>query len=423
MILFNPLDDPDQVRPNYLHTLRAEVERKARLCPGLISMVLGEPEFARPDFIDDAMIRSIKEDKAGYAPMGGIPKLKDAISRYIFRISGVQYDSDSEILVTAGAKEALALAGAVCSRSQDLILTQIPAWTGYEGIAEVSRGCLMSIPTRGRLIAASDLESALGVMRNSWKNTSADDAMIYHRLTGRKVAAVLVNSPNNPTGAVISLEEQDILAKYLVGKDLILISDEVYKSYIFDDVPYRPFCAVPGIKDRLVFIDSLSKTYNTTDMRVGFMAGPPGFVRRACASHGNWLTCLPKSVQEGAVAALDSGDAGERFVAARRQEYQRRRDVFFDGLSQMPGFDSVPQNPPQGTFYAWVDISGFGMASEEYFLKLLEEGVACAPGKPFGDDRFVRYSLTVDPALYPQYQDVFAEILCRHGSFARKYAK
>ena len=414
----DPSDRSLCIRPNYLHSLRASIEARVGIAsggPGCISMVLGEPEFERPGFINDAIARAVYKEKAGYELPRGMIQLRESIARYLNSVSGIDYDPSSEIIVTAGAKEALCLAGRICADHQDVILTQTPTWTGYEGMDVLSEGALVPIETSGRMLSSDDLERRIATMK-SLDSAKKFKCYAFDQETGRRVRAILVNTPNNPTGEVISPLEQDRIMDFIEGKELMLIADEVYKSFIFDGVKYRPFCAVPGIKPKLLLIDSFSKTYNMTDLRVGFIAGPAKFIASACSSHGNLMTCLPRLTQAGAIAAIESGEAGERFIQGRVKEYQYRRDFFFDGLSRIEGFNSVPQVKPQGTFYAWIDISAFPFKSEEYFKLLLEEGVACAPGKPFGDDNFVRYSLTVKT-------DRFPEILARHASFAKKYAR
>ena len=410
------------IKPNYLHSLRADVEAKANGTL-IINMVLGEPEFPRPKFINRAITRSVYHDKAGYEDPRGMLRLRESVSRYLNSVSGVDYDPITEIVITAGAKEALILAGRICTEAQDTILTQTPVWTGYECIDIVAEGALTPIPTRGRILSRQDLEERV-FATDCWDTEEKKSRkFISDQETGRIVRAILINTPNNPTGAVMSPAEQDDLMDFIKDKEVILIADEVYKSFIFYGAKYRPFCAVPCIKPKLLFIDSFSKTYNMTDLRVGYIAGSAPLINQLCSMHGNMITCLPKITQAGAVGALESGEEGERFIKGHVEEYQRRRDVFFEGLSRIKGFNSVPQTKPQGTFYAWINISGFPFKSEEYFHKLLEEGVACAPGKPFGDDNFVRYSLTVNPIRYPQYPDIFAEILSRHESFAHKHLK
>lgn len=412
------------VKPNYLHNLRADVESRVNGVAGrCINLVLGEPGFNRPGFINDAIAHSVYHDKAGYELPGGMLRLREEISRYLFLISGVEYDPATEIVVTAGAKEALALAGGVCTNSQGVILTQTPTWTGYEGMEVLAEGALVPIPTAGRILSRHDLEERVRVMEDWDAREYKTKKFVFDDETGRTVWAVLINTPNNPTGGVISPVEQDGLMDFIEDKDLRLIADEVYKSFIFDGVKYRPFCAVPGIKEKLLFIDSFSKTYNMTDLRVGFIAGPADLIAKSCNLHGNLITCLPKITQAGAIGALTAGEEGGRFIQGNVEECQRRRDVFFDGLSRIRGFNFVRQVKPQGTFYAWVDISGSPFKSEEYFDKLLDEGVACAPEKPFGNDNFVRYSLAIRLEAYPDIPDVFAEILTRHESFARKYLK
>ena len=416
---------------NVLHALSEKVNQRG---PGVIKMILGKPNEERPPFIVEAEQRALANPTLqGYTTNQGYIPLRQQIAKDMARWWGVEYDWQTEILITHGAKEALALAGLVVAgpkKSKNVfregfpptILTFEPSWSGYNGISTISDAVVEPIGSGGLgEMKTQDLEERIDQVRRMSHDMSNDKSVGH-------ISAFLINSPNNPTGAMISNEDQDRLVALAKDLDIPIIDDAVYHRYVFDNAPYRPFVNVKGAKNHVIYINSASKSYKMTGSRVGWICAPEKWIKPASLIHSHITTCNDPAPQEAVRAVLEE-EAREAVFLGNPipatttypwvRHYEQKRNRFFAELSELPGFRDRVQIKPQGTFFAWVNISAFGMPSKVYCEKMLEEyNIGIAPGIVFGPhcDGFARYSLTVS-------DEDLEKALEGHRTFAEKYAK
>ena len=216
---------------------------------------------------------------------------------------------------------------------------------------------------------------------------------IEQRITPR-TKALMINSPNNPTGSVMSRADMEQIAAIAKKHDLLIIADEVYNTLLYGTEPYLSIAELPGMKDRCVVINSFSKSYAMTGWRIGYLAGPAEIVDRMTKCQENFNACANAIGQYAAVAALDHPE----LCTQLRDIFARRRATLLEGLAAIPGMNS---NDPTGAFYVFADIRAFGMSSEDFCNRLLdEERVVCIPGSAFGacGEGFVRIAYTCSDA-------------------------
>jgi aspartate/methionine/tyrosine aminotransferase len=326
----------------------------------VIHLELGRPDFDTPAHIKDAAIRAINEGQVHYTSNMGLLQLREAIAQKLLAQHGLEYDPHEEIFVTVGGSEALMVTFAAILSDGDGIVVPVPGYTTYFSLpvfwgAEV-------IPVRcpeesGYQLDVGDLEKGL---------TS-------------NAKAIIVNSPCNPTGAIWDRNTMEGVATVALDRDMVVISDEVYETLAYDGAKVVSPAALPGMRERTLIINSISKTYSATGWRVGYVAGPARLVQAAYRVHQHNVASANTFAQWGAVAALEGPqDDVERMVSA----FDERRRYLHDALQGIPG---LACHRPQGAFYMFPNISAFGMSSEELTMYLLREArVAVVHGTAFG---------------------------------------
>lgn len=356
-----------------------------------------------------------------YMPVAGLPQLREAYSSYLERLSGVRYNPETEILITDGGKEALALAAYVACDPGNPVYTPLPYWSGYNGMEILSRTKLRGIEggeasfeanleskVKGELLAR---EFLLSPRRYKTAKRLASLLGTSARDPPGSLGCLLINSPNNPSGKMI--EHPETILAFAKKYEMMIISDDVYHSFVFDGQKNPFLNSLPGAKDSVLVVNSVSKSFSMTGFRVGCLAGPQEYIQAATNAHSGIVTCLPGFVQMAAKRALESSPEELEWVAKRVNEYQRRRDIMHEGLGPQYG-KSVR---PQGTFFYWLDVSAFSFNAEAFAKQLLEEElVAVAPGNAFGDSTHVRLSLTVPG-------DDVRRAVERLNRFATKYCR
>ena len=342
-----------------------ELEHRGR---SIIHLELGEPDFHPAEPVIAALEKAVREGKDRYCPMAGLPALKEEITAYLHRTRNLNISPDS-VVVSPGCKLALFFALMAIVEPGDEVLWPDPGFPGY---ASITRG-MGGIPVPFGLTQKNALQP--------------DPEEIGAKITSRTKAIVL-NSPCNPTGTVYTDEIQRRITELAVKHDLYVLSDEIYARIIYDQ-QYVSMLSYPGMAERTLIIDGFSKSFAMTGWRLGYTIAPPRIVPHLVMLAVNSYTCTAEFTQHAAIEALrDSTGATPRMVA----EFQKRRDQFIADLNQVPGFRSLP---PQGAFYAWVNIEETGISAEEVCRIMLEEaGVAGIPGAAFGDmgKDFVRFS-------------------------------
>jgi aspartate/methionine/tyrosine aminotransferase len=352
--------------------LRAkELERQGR---SIIHLELGEPDFHPAEPVIAALEKALRDGKDRYCPMAGVPALQEELAAYLHRTRNLNVSPES-VVIAPGCKLALFFALMSIIEPGDEILWPDPGFPGYPSITRGFGG----IPVPFGLAEKNNLQP--------------DPDEIAAKITPR-TKAILLNSPCNPTGSVYTDAVQRRIAELAVQHDLYVLSDEIYARIIYDR-KYTSMLSYPGMAERTLIIDGFSKSFAMTGWRLGYTIAPPALVPHLVMLAINSYTCVAEFTQYAAIEALrDSTSATPRMVA----EFQKRRDQFIGDLNHVPGFRCIP---PEGAFYAWVNIEETGTTAEEVCRIMLEEaGVAAIPGAAFGGmgENFVRFSFASSTA-------------------------
>jgi aspartate aminotransferase len=368
-------------------TLAVQAKAKELRAKGIdvISFGAGEPDFDTPQRIKDAARRAMDKGHTKYTEVGGIPELKQAVCMKFKRDNGLEYEP-ADVLVSVGAKHTLYNLAVALLNPGDEVLVPSPYWVSYPEQVRLVGGVPVSVETAEA--TRFDL----------------DPARLRAAVTPR-TKLVVVNSPNNPTGAVFSEQALREVARIAVERSLWVVSDECYEALTFEGRHLSIASLGPDIKARTLVVNTCSKAYAMTGWRIGYAAGPRALVR-AMTDVQSQVTSSPASIAQWAAAEALSGPQDE--VAKMAAEFDRRRRIIVDGLNALPG---VTCALPQGAFYAFVNVSGlFGrtVRGSGQVLKgsvdvtgfLLEHArVAVVPGLDFGSDAHVRMSYATSTGL------------------------
>src|SRR5437588_7716622 len=349
-----------------------ELERKGR---SIIHLELGEPDFHPPAPVLDAAKSALHEGKDRYCPVQGVPALREELAAYLNHTRRLNVSADN-VVIAPGCKIALFMAMMALLDPGDEALYPDPGFPGY---ASIARG-LGAVPVPFELSERNHFQP--------------DPDEIATKITARS-KILITNSPGNPTGTVYTDQVQSRLAELAVAHDLLVLSDEIYARIIYGG-KYISMMSYPGMEERTLIIDGFSKSFAMTGWRLGYTVAPPRLVPALDLMAVNSYTCVAEFSQYAAIEALkDTEGATPRMVA----EFARRRERFVRDLNRVPGFRTVP---PDGAFYAWVNISDTGVSAEEICRIMLEEaGVAAIPGAAFGPGgrEFVRFSFASSIAI------------------------
>ncbi|MFS0646277.1 pyridoxal phosphate-dependent aminotransferase [Siminovitchia sp. 179-K 8D1 HS] len=335
----------------------------------IIKLTVGEPNFETPDHIKIAAKNGIDENLTHYVSNAGTDELRQAVAKKYTVEFGTEYTSD-QVMVAFGGMEAIMLALVATINPGDEVLIADPSYPNYLGQIFMLGGKAVPVPVyeeNAFKLKAEDVEKAI---------TS-------------KTKAIILNSPSNPLGAV--LEEKDIkqLAEVVLKHNLIVISDEVYEKIIYDDKVHFSIAQIPDVKDNVLIINSLSKTYAMTGWRVGFVIGNEKIISVMPKIQEGMASCVPPFIQKAAVEAINGS---QLIVKEMLEHYKRRREILITGLNEIPGFSCIHT---EGSFYAFPNIKEFKKPSEDFAIELLTEaGVAVTPGSAFGNmgEGYLRFS-------------------------------
>jgi aspartate aminotransferase len=343
-----------------------ELERAGR---SIIHLELGEPDFHPAAPVVDAVRSAVAAGRDRYCSTRGVPALREAIAEYLKRTRRLDVASQ-QVLVAPGCKMALSLAMMALIEQGDEVLYPDPGFPIYPSFTRGLSATAMPFGLEEKNKFQPDLDEIKG------KITPHTSAIIF-------------NSPNNPTGTVFSEAALGKIAELAAKYDLWVIADEIYARILFTG-EYKSIWSFPGMPERTVIIDGFSKSFAMTGWRLGYAVAPVPVIDAMDLLVLNTFTCAAEFTQVAAIEALrDSTNAVDAMVV----EYRKRRDQFVAGLNQIPGFRC---RPPDGAFYAWVNIEGTGFSAEEVQKLLLEEaGVAGIAGAAFGPcgRNFLRFSL------------------------------
>lgn len=334
----------------------------------VISLGVGEPDFDTPWHIREEGIYSLEQGKTFYTSNSGLKDLKIEISNYIKRTQNIEYDFNSEILVTVGGSEAIDLAFRAMLDPNDEVLIPQPSYVSYEPCAILAGAKPVIINLKAE---------------NDFRLTA--DEILEHITDKTKI--IVLPFPNNPTGAIMDKEDLEKIAKVIIDKDLYVLSDEIYSELTYKD-KHTSIIQIDGMKERTILINGFSKAYAMTGWRLGYACAPKIITQQMTKIHQYAIMCAPTTSQYAAIEALKNGDED---VAQMREAYNQRRRFLLNAFKEM-GLECFE---PFGAFYVFPCIKEFNMTSEEFATRfLMEEKVATVPGTAFGEsgEGFLRIS-------------------------------
>jgi aspartate aminotransferase len=320
----------------------------------------GDPDFPTPEHICEAASQALFAGDTHYVASAGIPALREAIAAKLREDNGLPI-SPGGIIVAPGGKSALISSVLAFAGPGDDILMFDPGWVSYEPMATVAGAGAVHVP----------LDSA--------DNYRITREAIDDHITP-KTRLMIINTPNNPTGRVLSADEMNVLREVAIERDLLVISDEIYEKITYDGNRHISIGSLPDMAERTLTLNGFSKAYAMTGWRLGYVAGPAELMKPIMTIHSHSVTCATSFAQRGAVAALQGP---QEFIDEMVTAWDRRRHLICDGLSAIPGFE-CPK--PEGAFYAMADVSGTGKDGSEIAEILIDEArVGVTPGVAFGE--------------------------------------
>ena len=324
----------------------------------VISLGIGEPDFRTPWHIREAGIYALEKGKTHYTSNLGLIELRRSISKYVARNYAVEYRPEDEILVTVGVSEAIDLACRALINPGDKVMFHQPCYVSYHPSITLTHGVGIPVPTYSRDNFALTAEALIA----AWQ-------------PGTKM--LMLNLPCNPTGGTCSREQLEAIARFVVEKDLIVLSDEIYSELTFDGV-HVSLASLPGMKERTIFLHGFSKAFAMTGWRIGFGCGPAELIEAMMKVHQYSMMCASIIAQEAAIEALERG---EDAMKQMRDQYHRRRDFVVRRFNEI----GLTCHSPRGSFYTFPSVAATGMSEKDFAVGLLQaERVAVVPGTAFG---------------------------------------
>ena len=333
-----------------------------------ISLGVGEPDFDTPWHIRDEGIYALEKGRTFYTSNAGLKELREEISKYIAERQKVVYDPLKEIMVTVGGSEAIDMALRCMLNPGDEVIIPEPCYVSYVPCTKMADGVPVIINLKNENRFRLTAEELLEAITDTTK-------------------VLILAFPNHPTGAIMEKEDLEKIAKVVIEKDLYVISDEIYSELTFTG-KHVSIASLPGMRERTIMINGFSKAYAMTGWRLGYACGPELILKQMIKLHQFAIMCAPTTSQYAAVEALRNG---EDDVNMMREAYNQRRRYLLHAFKEM----GLPCFEPGGAFYVFPCIKEFGMTSEEFAIKFLEqEKVAVVPGTAFGDcgEGFLRIS-------------------------------
>lgn len=334
----------------------------------VVALTVGQPDFSTPWHIREAGIASLEKGKTYYTSNAGTLELREEISKYLARRFSLSYSAKDEIIVTVGGSEAIDLAIRATVNPGDEVILPTPAFVCYAPIVHLASGKTVEIPLKEKnnfRLTASELRAAIT----------------------EKTKLLILPFPANPTGAIMEKEDMEAIAEVLRGTDILVLTDEIYAELTYGKKHFS-FASIPDMRERTIVVNGFSKAFAMTGWRLGFTAAPAPITKQMLKIHQFAIMSSPTTSQFAAIEALREGDED---IEEMKAEYNRRRTHLVERLRQM----GIGCFTPEGAFYVFPNVSGFGLSSEEFCEKLLlEYGVAIVPGTAFGDcgEGFARIS-------------------------------
>ena len=330
----------------------------------------GDPDFPTAPHVTAAAVEALQAGFTHYTPSRGIPELLNAIAKKLERDISASYNPNSEILVMPGGKQALFVTCQALLNPGDEVILFDPCWVSYAPCAELAGA------------------KAVYVHMNI-KTTAVELGTRLEQAISPRTRLVIINTPNNPTGQMWTRQQLQVVADAAQAHDLLVLSDEIYETLVYDGNHHISIASLPGMVERTFVLNGLSKSHAMTGWRLGYVAGPKAYISQMIKIHQHSTTCAASFVQKAAVAALEGPQDYTHFMVGR---YKVRRDALVAALNNIPG---VTCDLPQGAFYAFPNIAGTGLDSSTFASRLLDsECVAITPGIAFGPagEGFIRLS-------------------------------
>lgn len=339
----------------------------------VIDFTLGDPDIHPHQNIKDAGCKAILEGHTRYSPNAGLLELREVVSTRYKEQYNMEYSPSDEVMITVGGMEALYLALLAILDKGDEVIIPAPYWINYEQMVCMCNG----IP--------------IIVNPNNPNDLSLSIENIKKAVTS-KTKVIILNTPNNPSGLIISDSALQQIAEIAIENNLIVITDEVYKTLLYDNIRFKSIATLKNMKERTVIINSLSKEFCMTGWRLGYAAAPAELISAMTMFQENIAACAPLPSQYAAIEALRHPEYSKGMI----EEFTRRKDSLIKEVSKIKG---IKVNIPQGTFYAMLNIKSTGLKSEEFAYTLLEkEQVAVVPGITYGEccEGFIRIAFTLE---------------------------
>ena len=340
----------------------------------VISLTVGQPDFPTPYHISNAAVESITKNKTYYTSNSGLIELREGISDYLSRRYDLHYAPNGEIIVTVGGSEAIDMAFRAILNPGDEVIVPEPCFVCYSPLIEVMNGVAVPLYTSVEDKFKVTPEKLLPLITN-------------------KTKAIVLSYPNNPTGAIMTKEDLEAIAPILIEKDILVLSDEIYSELTYGR-DHVSIASLPNMRERTVVVNGFSKAYAMTGWRLGYVCAPHEIMEQILKLHQYGIMCASTASQFAGVEAITNGDADVKYMT---EQYNNRRTYVVKRLNEM-GLETFE---PEGAFYVFPRIDGFGMNSEEFCQKLLDEKrVAIVPGSAFGNgsEGFARisYAYSID---------------------------
>ena len=326
----------------------------------VISLGVGEPDFPTPWHIREAAIYSLEKGQTSYTSNLGLLSLRKSISKYVSSFFHIDYDPESEVLVTVGVSEAIDLALRALLNPGDEVIYHTPCYVSYSPSIAMAHGVAVDVPTKK-------------------EDKFALRAEMLEKVITAKARVLMLNFPTNPTGAVMPADELQKIADLCIKHDLIVLTDEIYCELRYDEEEHISIASLPGMKERCILLHGFSKAFAMTGFRLGYACAPAPLIEAMMKIHQYAMLCAPITSQTAALEALENGEAA---MLMMRDSYHQRRDYVVKRFNEM-GIDC---HTPGGAFYVFPDIRKTGLTSKEFAMQLLEStDVAAVPGDAFGE--------------------------------------
>ncbi len=329
---------------------------------GLISLGIGEPDFVTPENIREYAKEALDMGMTHYGPNAGLPMLREAVARKFSKQNGINADPTSEVMITVGANQAFIMGLSTFLKEGEEVLIPAPMFVSYAPAVILAGGKPVEVPTHEE---------------NEFR-LSVDD--LEKHVSGR-ARALIINTPNNPTGAVLTRKDVEDIADFAVEHDLMVLSDEVYEHFVYNGLRNHSIASLDGMFERTITINGFSKTFAMTGWRLGFVAAPSWVIEGMVRFQMYNATCPVTFVQYAAAKALEDKRSW-KVVEDMKRKYDRRRGLVWRRLNEM----GLPTVKPHGAFYIFPRVRDTGLSDKEFSETMLREAkVAVVPGGAFGE--------------------------------------